>query len=100
MTSNFFRGMFDYDVLNEGAIYFGTTVNIDQSGTKRIQGCLEEQGNRATIVLSYYLEGNFLKIDNVTLRLYIQLQNNKYVRNLRIYGGNVTNLAILQDTLV
>lgn len=44
---------------------------------------------------SYYLEkGNFLKIDNVTLGYTFNFKNNKYVRNLRIYG-NVTNLATI-----
>ena len=91
----FLRGMFDYDVLNEGAIYFGTTVNIDQSGTNVYKDALKNKVTEQPLFSSYYLEkGNFLKIDNVTLGYTFNFKNNKYVRNLRIYG-NVTNLATI-----
>ena len=93
--SFFLRGMFDYDVLNEGAIYFGTTVNIDQSGTNVYKDALKNKVTEQPLFSSYYLEkGNFLKIDNVTLGYTFNFKNNKYVRNLRIYG-NVTNLATI-----
>lgn len=93
--SFFLRGMFDYDVLNEGAIYFGTTVNIDQSGTNVYKDALKNKVTEQPLFSSYYLEkGNFLKIDNVTLGYTFNFKNNKYVRNLRLYG-NVTNLATI-----
>lgn len=93
--SFFLRGMFDYDVLNEGAIYFGTTVNIDRSGTNVYKDALKTKVTEQPLFSSYYLEkGNFLKIDNVTLGYTFQFKNNKYVRNLRIYG-NITNLATI-----
>ena len=88
-------GMFDYDVLNEGAIYIGTTVNIDQSGTNVYKDALKNKVTEQPLFSSYYLEkGNFLKIDNETLGYTFNFKNNKYVRNLRIYG-NVTNLATI-----
>lgn len=93
--SFFLRGMFDYDVLNEGAIYFGTTVNIDKSGTNVYKDALKNKVTEQPLFSSYYLEkGNFLKIDNVTLGYTFNFKDNKYVRNLRIYG-NVTNLATI-----
>ena len=93
--SFFLRGMFDYDVLNEGKIYFGTTVNIDKSGTNVYKDALKNKVTEQPLFSSYYLEkGNFLKIDNVTLGYTLYFQNNKYIRSLRVYG-NVTNLATL-----
>lgn len=93
--SFFLRGMFDYDVLNEGKIYFGTTVNIDKSATNVYKDALKNKVTEQPLFSSYYLEkGNFLKIDNVTLGYTFNFKNNKYVRNLRLYG-NVTNLATL-----
>lgn len=44
---------------------------------------------------NYYLEdGSFLKIDNVTLGYTFNFKDNKYIKNLRLYG-TVTNLATI-----
>lgn len=76
-------------------LVFGTTVNIDQSGTNVYKDALKNKVTEQPLFSSYYLEkGNFLKIDNVTLGYTFNFKNNKYVRNLRIYG-NVTNLATI-----
>ncbi|MDR2859201.1 MAG: TonB-dependent receptor [Mediterranea sp.] len=92
--SFFLRGMFDYDILNEGRIYFGTTSSIDKSGTNVYKYALEEKLKEDPRFSTYYLEkGDFLKIDNVTLG-YTFKTNNKYVRSLRAYG-NITNLATI-----
>jgi TonB-linked SusC/RagA family outer membrane protein len=92
--SFFLRGMFDYDVLNEGRIYFGSTTSIDKSGTNVYKYALNEKLTEDPVFSTYYLEkGNFLKIDNVTLGYTLRPQN-KYVKSLRIYG-NITNLATI-----
>jgi TonB-linked SusC/RagA family outer membrane protein len=92
--SFFLRGMFDYDVLNEGRIYFGSTTSIDKSGTNVFKYALKEKLTEDPVFSTYYLEkGNFLKIDNVTLG-YTFIPQSKYVKSLRVYG-NITNLATI-----
>lgn len=92
--SFFLRGMFDYDILNEGRIYFGTTSSIDKSGTNVYKYALDEKLKEDPRFSTYYLEkGDFLKIDNVTLGYTFDL-NSKYIRHLRVYG-NVTNLVTI-----
>lgn len=92
--SFFLKGMFDYDILNEGRIYFGTTSSIDKSGTNVYKYALNEKLKEDPRFSTYYLEkGDFLKIDNVTLGYTFNL-NSKYIKFLRVYG-NVTNLATI-----
>jgi TonB-linked SusC/RagA family outer membrane protein len=92
--SFFLRGMFDYDILNEGRIYFGTTTSIDKSGTNVYKYALEEKITEDPVFSTYYLEkGDFLKIDNVTLG-YSLKPKSKYVKSFRLYG-NITNLATI-----
>jgi TonB-linked SusC/RagA family outer membrane protein len=94
--SFFLRGMFDYDILNEGRIYFGSTTSIDKSGTNVYKYALKEKLTEDPRFSTYYLEkGDFLKIDNVTLG-YTLKPNNKYLKSLRIYG-NITNLATISN---
>lgn len=93
--SFFLRGMFDYDILNEGRIYFGTTTSIDKSGTNIYKEGLKQKVTEDPKFSTYYLEkGDFLKIDNVTLGYTFNFKDNKFVRNLRLYG-NVTNLVTI-----
>ena len=93
--SFFLRGMFDYDIFNEGRVYFGTNAQIDKNGTNVYKDALNSGVKQDPIFSTYYLEkGNFLKIDNVTLGYTFNFKNNKFVRNLRIYG-NVTNVATI-----
>jgi TonB-linked SusC/RagA family outer membrane protein len=92
--SFFLRGMFDYDILNEGRIYFGSTTSIDKSGTNVYKYAMKEKLAEDPRFSTYYLEkGDFLKIDNVTLG-YTLKPKSKYVKSLRVYG-NVTNLATI-----
>ncbi|MFA6867337.1 MAG: TonB-dependent receptor, partial [Clostridia bacterium] len=91
--SFFLRGMFDYDILNEGAIYFGTTTSIDKSANNVFKYALDTKIKQDPRFSTYFLEkGDFLKIDNVTLGYTFNLAKNKYLRNIRLYG-NVTNLV-------
>ncbi len=93
--SFFLRGMFAYDILNEGKIYFGTNAQIDKNGTNVYKYALDSGVKEDPRFSDYYLEkGNFLKIDNVTLGYTFNFKNTKYFRNLRVYG-NVTNLATI-----
>jgi TonB-linked SusC/RagA family outer membrane protein len=92
--SFFLRGMFLYDILNEGRVYFGSTTSIDNSGTNVYKYALKEKLAEDPRFSTYYLEkGDFLKIDNVTLG-YTLNPKSKYVKSLRVYG-NITNLATI-----
>lgn len=89
------RGMFDYDILNEGKFFFGTTKYLDQSGSNVYKDALNHPLKDENMFSNYYLEdGSFLKIDNVTLGYTFNFKNNKYIKNLRLYG-TVTNLATI-----
>ncbi|GHT30182.1 SusC/RagA family TonB-linked outer membrane protein [Bacteroidia bacterium] len=92
--SFFLRGMFDYDILNEGRVYFGTSQLIDKSGSNVYKYALDQKLVDDAVFSTYFLEkGDFLKIDNVTLGYTFKL-NNKNLKSLRLYG-NVTNLATI-----
>ena len=89
------RGMFDYDILNEGKFFFGTTKYLDQSGSNVYKDALNHPLKDENMFSNYYLEdGSFLKIDNVTLGYTFNFKDNKYIKNLRLYG-TVTNLATI-----
>ena len=89
------RGMFDYDILNEGKFFFGTTKYLDQSGSNVYKDALKHPLKDENMFSNYYLEdGSFLKIDNVTLGYTFNFKDNKYIKNLRLYG-TVTNLATI-----
>lgn len=81
----FFRGKFDYKVLNLYQMYYGLqaqpNVNLLKDAFTRnghIKG--EKQ------IVDYFLEnGDYLKLDNVTLG-YTPTIKSKYISNLRIYA--------------
>lgn len=93
--SFFLRGMFMYDILNTGRIYFGTTTNIDKSAYNVYKDALNVKLTEDPRFSNYFLEsGDFLKIDNVTLGYTFQFPESKYVKSLRIYGY-CSNLALI-----
>lgn len=93
--SFFLRGMFMYDILNTGRVYFGTTTNIDKSAYNVYKEALNVKLTEDPRFSDYFLEnGNFLKIDNVTLGYTFQFPGNKYVKSLRLYGY-CSNLAVI-----
>ncbi|MCC8199900.1 MAG: TonB-dependent receptor [Tannerellaceae bacterium] len=93
--SFFLRGMFGFDVLNEGKLYFGTSYTLDDLGRNVYKYALDNKTTESPLFSSYFVEkGNFLKIDNLTLGYTFNFQENKYIRNFRIYG-NVTNVATI-----
>ena len=93
--SFFLRGMFMYDILNTGRVYFGTTTNIDKSAYNVYKEALDVKLTEDPRFSDYFLEkGDFLKIDNVTLGYTFQFPGNKYVRSLRVYGY-CSNLAVI-----
>lgn len=93
--SFFLRGMFMYDILNTGRVYFGTTTNIDKSAYNVYKEALDVKLTEDPRFSDYFLEnGNFLKIDNVTLGYTFRFPGNKYVKSLRLYAY-CSNLAVI-----
>lgn len=82
----FFRGRFDYDILNTYQMYFGLQaepeVNLLHSAYKENAHIL---GGKK--VCDYFLEsGDYLKLDNITLGWTPKLKT-KWISNLRIYAS-------------
>jgi TonB-linked outer membrane protein, SusC/RagA family len=90
----FFRGKFDYDILNTQELYFG---NKGWSPNNMLRTVLTRhaQLNDAPQYSDYYLEpGGFVKLDNITLGYAIPVKT-VYIRNLRVYatGRNVATFT-------
>jgi TonB-dependent starch-binding outer membrane protein SusC len=86
----FFRGRFDYDILNTMDISYGNQT----SKSNLLKSAFEKHNQiRDTYQYSdYYLEpGDFVKLDEVTLSYNFKLPTT-YIRNLRVYATGA-NLA-------
>ncbi|MCE7058012.1 TonB-dependent receptor [Algoriphagus sp. AGSA1] len=90
----FFRGKFDYDILNTKEMYFGNKRwlpnNLLESAITR-HAELDDDPQYS----DYYLEnGSFVKLDNITLGYTFQV-GGKYVKNLRVYasGRNIATFT-------
>lgn len=102
----FFRGKFKYQILNTADMFFGNQKwipnNVLESAFDKHRDIIDDPQYS-----DYYLEnGNFVKLDNVTLGYNFRLKTN-YVRNLYVYltGRNVATITSysgldpeLQDT--
>jgi len=90
----FLRGMFDYKILNEGMIYYGTKSAIDKTGRNVYKSTLDSPITADPRFSDYYLEnGNFVRIENLSLGYSWKFGDSKYnIRNLRIYN-NINNVA-------
>lgn len=83
--SLFFRGKFDYQIMNLYQMYYGlqhqSSINLLQDAygrNKHIKGPKH--------IVDYFLEsGDYFKLDNITLG-YTPKINSKWVSNLRVYG--------------
>jgi len=90
----FFRGKFGFDILNTKEMYFGNKKWLPNNVLK---SAVNEHGNLDDDpqYSDYYLEnGNFVKLDNVTLGYNFKL-NTPYVSNLRVYvsGRNIATFT-------
>ncbi len=89
------KGMFMYDILNTGRVYFGTTTNIDKSAYNVYKEALDVKLTEDPRFSDYFLEkGDFLKIENVTLGYTFQFPGSNYIRSLRL-SAYCSNLAVL-----
>lgn len=83
--SLFFRGKFDYEILNLYQMYYGLqaqpNVNLLKDAFTRNGHIMSEKE-----MCDYFLEnGNYFKLDNITLGWNPKL-NTKWISNLRVYA--------------
>lgn len=92
------RGAFDFQILNYQRMYY---ENAKPSlNYNRLNSAFDKVYGKSPVLddqryVSYYIEnGNYWKIDNVTLGYTFKLPKKSVVKNLRIYGS-VLNLATI-----
>ena len=90
----FFRGKFDFDILNTKELYFGNKKWLPNNVLESAIGKNKDL-NDDPQYSDYYLErGNFVKLDNLTLGYKFNLNTN-YIRNMRLYvsGRNIATIT-------
>ncbi len=83
--SLYFRGRFDYEILNQYQMYYGLQ---GVTGINKLKSAYNENAHikGEKIMCDYFLEnGNFLKLDNITIGWTPKLKT-KWISNLRVYG--------------
>jgi TonB-linked SusC/RagA family outer membrane protein len=89
----YFRGRFDYDILNVEQMYYGLQAEPE---VNLLHSAYEANGHilGGKKVCDYFIEsGDFLKLDNITLGWTPKI-NNKWISGLRVYG-TMTNVFTL-----
>lgn len=82
------RGAFDFEILNQYRMLFetfekGTQFNYPKTLLRSVYG---QYVRRSPAYVSYYIEeGDYLKLDNITLGYTFKLPNGSAVKNLRLY---------------
>ncbi|WP_459188441.1 SusC/RagA family TonB-linked outer membrane protein [Parabacteroides sp. APC149_11_2_Y6] len=83
--SLYFRGRFDYEILNQYQMYYGLQ---GVTGINKLKSAYNENAHikGEKIMCDYFLEnGNYLKLDNITIGWTPKI-NTKWISSLRIYG--------------
>jgi TonB-dependent starch-binding outer membrane protein SusC len=91
--SLYFRGRFDYQILNMYQMYYGL---VAESGTNLLRDAYDRNGHITSgkVISDYFLEnGDFFRLDNVTLGWTPQL-GIKHLSSLRLYG-TVRNVFVM-----
>lgn len=81
----FFRGRFDYDIINLYQMYFGLQA---EPNVNLLKDAYTRNGDITSgkVICDYFLEsGDFFKLDNLTLGWSRSLNNSK-LRSFRVYG--------------
>lgn len=81
----YFRGRFDYKILNLYQMYYGL---VAEPGVNLLTDAYERNGHikSGKVITDYFLEsGDYMKLDNLTLGWTPQFSH-KYIKNLRLYG--------------
>lgn len=83
--SLYFRGRFDYKILNTYQMYYGL---VAEPGVNLLKDAYTRNGHITSgkVITDYFLEnGDYLKLDNLTLGWSPKIDN-KYFSNVRLYG--------------
>ena len=83
--SLYFRGRFDYEILNQYQMYYGLQ---GVTGINKLRSAYNENAHikGEKIMCDYFLDnGNFLKLDNITIGWTPKLKT-KWISSLRVYG--------------
>lgn len=86
------RGAFGFQILNTPRIWYDAPVmmtrgNLLKTAYDNVYGKRPLADDQSVSYVSYYIEnGNYWKIDNVTLGYNLQLQT-KYIRTVRVYAS-------------
>ncbi|MEG1611629.1 MAG: TonB-dependent receptor [Alistipes sp.] len=95
-----FRGAFDFEILNRQRMHWETTSRIGEGNLPR--SVLEKPFDSGSYVKgapamqSYYVEnGNYVKLDNVSIGYTFNLKNQSIVKRLRVYaaGNNLCTIT-------
>ncbi len=81
----FFRGRFDYKILNLYQMYYGLQA---EPGVNLLKDAYEKNGaiTSGKVITDYFLEnGDYFKLDNITLGWSPKFKINR-VRSIRVYG--------------
>jgi TonB-linked SusC/RagA family outer membrane protein len=93
------RGAFGFQILNMNEMFYNAPVmltrgNLLATAYDNVYGKRPLADDQSLQYVSYYLEqGDYWKVDNVTLGYNLEL-NNKYLKHLRLYASG-NNLLIL-----
>lgn len=100
----YFRGRFDYQILNLYQMYYGLTAEPNVNLLKDAFG-KNAHIKSGKVMTDYFLEnGDYFKLDNLTLGWTAPIKNN-YISNIRIYGSirnvfTITKYSGLDPTTV
>lgn len=86
-----FRGRFDYKILNLQQMYYGLQ---GEPGTNLLRDAYTRNGHIKSpkVYCDYFLEnGNYLKLDNITLGYDFKFKKFKYISNIYLYAS-ITNV--------
>lgn len=90
------RGAFGFQILNFQRMYYENptiTYNMLKSAYDKVYG--KSLLNSPQAYVSYYIEnGDYWKIDNVTLGYNLPVKKNKYISSCRIYASGLNLLTI------
>ncbi|NWJ49597.1 MAG: TonB-dependent receptor [Bacteroidetes bacterium] len=91
------RGAFGFQILNFQRMYYDnpkvTQYNMLKTAFDKVYG--KAVLNSDLALVSYYIEnGDYLKIDNVTLGYTFNLKNIKFIKNAKVYASGLNLLTI------
>lgn len=94
------RGAFGFQILNFQRMFYENSqpqilgnYNVLNSAFDNVYGKTMLKNSQAYV--SYYIEnGDYLKVDNITLGYNVPMGNKKYVKNLRLYVSGLNTITI------